>query len=439
MILPAEYAARMKRLLGADYDRYVESLARPPVRGITVNTDKISADEFARNFGFPIKPSGFSDDCFILTDDVKTGRSPFHHGGAVYVQEPGAMLPVIAADLRGDERVLDLCAAPGGKTVQAAKKAAFVLANDVDYGRAGILAGNVERMGFRNVAVCSHYPDYLENAATGFFDVVIVDAPCSGEGMFRKEPAALGGWSEQSVAGCAARQKEILVSADKMLREGGKLIYSTCTFSVEENEEAAAFLVNKMGYELIAPASAVIPYSRGGVCVSGLNGEFMRRVYPHDGVGEGQFFAVLRKTSGGAVRHTDSVKLGKADGVRGFISFRDEYLTAMPEVFRAGEDAVVPAGELPAKIRYLSYGVTVGSARYGSFKPSHNLFSAMWRNVKNHFDADRVLAEKYLRGEEIEGGGSGWLTVKYCGIPLGGGKAADGVIKNHYPKGLRNK
>ena len=99
MILPAEYAARMKRLLGVDYDRYVEALARPPVRGITVNTDKISADEFARNFGFPIKPSGFSDDCFILTDDVKTGRSPFHHGGAAYVQEPGAMLPVIAADL----------------------------------------------------------------------------------------------------------------------------------------------------------------------------------------------------------------------------------------------------------------------------------------------------------------------------------------------------
>ena len=170
MILPAEYAARMKRLLGADYDRYVEALARPPVRGITVNTDKISADEFARNFGFPIKSSGFSDDCFILTDDVKTGRSPFHHGGAAYVQEPGAMLPVIAADLRGDERVLDLCAAPGGKTVQAAKKAAFVLANDVDYGRARILAGNVERMGFGNVAVCSHYPDYLENAGINEFE-----------------------------------------------------------------------------------------------------------------------------------------------------------------------------------------------------------------------------------------------------------------------------
>lgn len=159
MILPDDFVRRMKNLLAGEYDAYERSLAAAPVRAVKVNTDKISVENFVRNCPFALRPSGFSGDCFIVADDAKIGRTPFHHGGAIYVQEPGAMLPVIAAALKGGETVLDLCAAPGGKTVQAAGKARLVIANDIDYARAKILAGNVERMGLRNVAVCSARPE----------------------------------------------------------------------------------------------------------------------------------------------------------------------------------------------------------------------------------------------------------------------------------------
>ena len=166
MILPKAFAARMQRLLGSDYADYEEALNQKPVRAIKVNTNKISVSDFERLSTFSIKPSGFADDCFIVTGDEKIGKTPFHHGGAIYVQEPGAMLPVIAAKLSGDEKVLDLCAAPGGKTVQAAGKSQFILANDVDFGRAKILAGNIERMGFNNVAVSSMSPDIMAEKST---------------------------------------------------------------------------------------------------------------------------------------------------------------------------------------------------------------------------------------------------------------------------------
>lgn len=438
MILPDDFVRRMKNLLAGEYDAYERSLAAAPVRAVKVNTDKISVENFVRNCPFALRPSGFSADCFIVADDAKIGRTPFHHGGAIYVQEPGAMLPVIAAALKGGETVLDLCAAPGGKTVQAAGKARLVIANDVDYARAKILAGNVERMGLRNVAVCSARPEKLSRQFAGCFDVVIVDAPCSGEGMFRKESAALSHWSEANVRGCAARQREILQSADQMLKEGGKLVYSTCTFSTEENEEIVAYLVNQVGYELCAPDAAVLPYSRSGVEIGGLNALNMRRVYPHDGVGEGQFFAVLRKTDAPQKRLWPTFRPKRADNVSLYRRFCEQNLTTVPPAVQFGDVFALPADNFdPAS--FLSTGVRMGTIEFSRFDPAHNLFSAMWRDVMRSEDVDLVRAERYLRGEEIEGGGSGWVAVTYLGVPLGGGKASGGVIKNHYPKGLRNK
>lgn len=437
MILPAAYCARMKKLLGGEYSLYESSLSQPPVRAVKVNTHKISVSDFTEKSGIPVKMPGLFDDCFILGENFKIGKNPLHHGGAVYVQEPGAMLPVIAADFNGGEKVLDMCAAPGGKTVQAACRASEVLANEIDYKRAVTLAGNIERMGFKNVAVSNYSPDALENFYCGYFDAVIVDAPCSGEGMFRKELSAIADWSEENVSGCAARQKKILVSADKTLRAGGKLIYSTCTFAPEENEDNVAFLVRELGYELIAPSPVVIPYSVRGEERSGLNPEYMRRVYPHNGIGEGQFFAVLIKTAGKS-HGFKADKLPSAENNRLFCEFNKKFMKMPLDCKIAGSGVVLSAFDVPQGMRMISRGVKVGELLPSRFVPAHNMFTALWKEVAAYMETDEDLAARYLHGEELPCDLNGWLVVRYLGVPLGGGKASGGTLKNHYPKGLRN-
>ena len=427
----------MKDLLGDAYSDYENSLAGVPVKALKINFNKISAEDFIAESGFPVVTPGIFDDCFLLRGDCKVGKTPFHHGGAVYVQEPGAMLPVIAAGFEGDEKVLDLCASPGGKTVQAATRAKEVLANEIDFKRALTLAGNVERMGFTNVAVCNYSPDALERFYDEYFDAVIVDAPCSGEGMFRKEPAAVANWSEENVAGCAARQKKILRSADKMLRAGGKLVYSTCTFAPEENEENVAFLVRELGYELIAPDASVMPYSVKGLERDGLNPEFMRRVYPHNCVGEGQFFAVLRKTDGKSGRIKEA-KFSKAEKNKAFCDFSKRFMKTLLQCEIIGNSVIKRAFALPDGMRFLSHGVKLGETVSGRFVPAHNLFTALWKDVAAFTELDDVAAGKYLHGEELPCDLTGWVSARYKGVPLGGGKASGGALKNHYPKGLRN-
>lgn len=439
MKLPSEYISEITGILGDSAADYFVSLDKSPTRAVRVNQEKISAADFKEKFGYELTALPFSDSCFLLVGEEKVGKTPFHHGGAFYVQEPGAMLPVIAAPLKKNDKVLDLCAAPGGKTVQAALTVTdgFVLSNEIDSKRAVTLARNVERMGLKNVLVSNCSPVVLEKYYNGYFDVVIVDAPCSGEGMFRKEPLAALNWSKENVLGCAARQKNILDSADKMLRSGGILIYSTCTFSVEENEETVAYLRDEYGYELVKPSAVTISASVSGVSVPGVNGDYVRRVYPHNCIGEGQFFAVLKKTSGNCGKIREN-RLISADKNKPFSEFREKYMNDCPKCFLFGNSIVSVAAPYPDGLKLISRGVKMGEIVGNRFEPDHNLFTAYGNLMKTKLYLDKTGAEKYLRGEEIECDLSGYVCVFYENVALGGGKASGGMLKNRYPKALRN-
>jgi len=440
MNLPKDFTDKMIDLLGSEASEYFASLDLPHVRAVTVNENKIPLGRFNEICSDKITPLGFSKSAYKISDEWKVGASPLHHGGAVYVQEPGAMLPVLAAPVKEGMTALDLCASPGGKTVQTALKigkSGTLVSNEIDYKRAVTLAGNVERMGFDNVIVTNCSATELSDYYDRCFDFIVVDAPCSGEGMFRKNPAAANEWSQASVLGCAARQREIMVAAEKMLAGGGIMVYSTCTFSPEENEQNVYFAVNELGMELIAPEPEVVPYSVKGIDYMGLNGEHMRRVYPHKGVGEGQFFAVLRKNEGGRRKFKPAKTAGKRS--EAFDKFAKSYLTFKPDYLLFGDSVVCPSVSYPNGLRPITRGVKLGDVVGNRFVPHHNLYTAKSEMVKNKLEVDFATAERYLRGEEIDCKQDGFVCVEYEGVSLGGGKASGGRLKNHYPKGLRNQ
>lgn len=254
MILPKAFLERMRSL--PDYEAFLQSYARPPVRGVRVNTLKMSAAEFAARCPFPLDGEVPWEKDGFYTEEPKVGRYLMHAQGLFYSQEPSAMCAVPLLDVKKGECVLDLCAAPGGKGTQIAAKLqgeGLLVLNEKIPDRAKVLARNAERLGIRNAIVLNEEPSRLEKRFASCFDKILVDAPCSGEGMFKKEEAAAEEWSEENVAMCAARQRLILESAARMLKAGGTLVYSTCTFSEAEDEgQVAAFLRDHPEFSLSA-------------------------------------------------------------------------------------------------------------------------------------------------------------------------------------------
>lgn len=444
--LPEEFLRRMQEMLGEEYGAFLKSYEEERAQGLRVNEVKISREKFSELSPFFLTPVEWCETGYYYGKEERPGKHPYHEAGLYYIQEPSAMAVVELLSPEQGERVLDLCAAPGGKTSHIASKLkgdGFLLSNEIHPQRARILAQNVERMGLRNTVVTNENAGHLAERFAGFFDKIVVDAPCSGEGMFRKDENARAEWSPENVALCAERQREILEEADKMLCPGGMMVYSTCTFAREEDEEMVKeFLQKHEEYGLVERdvPEGFVKGERIG----------MYRLFPHKIKGEGHFVAVLKKMGQGSARTLPPIQ-----------ALKDKKLLAPYEEFKKslnlqvegdkyilfGEQLyLVPPEMTDMKgLKVVRPGFHLGSFKKNRFEPSHGLALALKKEEVNStvsFAADSTQIQAYLRGESIPLQNlpevkNGWCLVLADGYSIGWGKVNNGILKNHYPKGLR--
>lgn len=436
-----EYFERMKNAPGIDYDRFLDTADKPAYKAIRVNTLKIQPEELLPLLPFAEEQVPFCNDGYYVSAD-KLGKHPLHHAGAFYVQEPSAMSAVTALDVQPGDKVLDLCAAPGGKSTQIASAlggTGLLWANEIVRPRAHILLSNIERMGIKNAVVSNMSPDVLCPRLEGFFDKVLVDAPCSGEGMFRKDKEAIFEWSVEHSLSCAERQKAIINSAAKAVCPDGVMVYSTCTFSVDENEGVVqSFLADNPDFELIDTG-----------CKFGTPTlDHAVRVYPYHG-GEGHFVAKFRRTKGkvykgGMYRYIEPSKNERVE-IEKFLtdilrnpSFR-HYHVIDDRILNLPDPELLPDMD---GMNILRAGVKLGDFKKNRIEPHHNLATSLTPyEFKRRLitECEDVITACYISGEELEIDNwiNGWGVVTVNGITLGLGKAVDGHLKNKYPKGLR--
>lgn len=459
--LPTEFIDRMQSMLGQEADAFLQSYKELRTQGLRLNPLKLCAGHahFQKlAAAFQLDPVSWCPTGFYYEETTRPGKHPWHAAGLYYIQEPSAMSAVELLQPQPGDIVLDLAAAPGGKSTQIAGKLrgqGLLIANEIHAGRAKILAENIERSGIANAVVLNAAPDQLSQRFPVYFDKIMFDAPCSGEGMFRKDPDAVGEWSVNHVRMCAARQLDILLEAVKLLKPGGRLTYSTCTFNEEENELTIAELQKQLSgqFKLIA----------------------MERIWPHRHKGEGHFAAVLEKHGSEGDRERDQdmdmeknryqtrspakgEKANKAlsGALALFEAFRSETLAGftlgpgepllfgdqlywLPHAEGCSFGSVILHG-----LRSPRPGLHLGELKKKRFEPAHALALAL-PNVEKYaslfyeLTADSPQAYAYLRGEALTTDRSvnGWTVVSVDGFPLGWGKESSGQLKNHYPKGLR--
>ena len=433
----------MKALLGADYATFEATLGAPAFRGVYVNRLKCDVKKFQALFPYSLEPTPFSPNGFYIAPTIEgLGTHPLHHAGAFYAQEPSAMSAAAALEVQPGDKVLDLCAAPGGKTTALAGalgETGLLWSNEYVKQRAFTLLSNVERIGARNVIISNSDAGALANALPAFFDKILVDAPCSGEGMLRREKADYARWNEKNIAICAARQSEILDNAAAMLTSGGSLVYSTCTFNKEENEGVITRFLETHGDFSLVPIDHAFGSPAFGMPAA-------KRIFPKDG-GEGHFVAKLQKT-GEAQRVKYSTFTAKK-APEAFHTFYHEQFHTPPYGIPGsigGKVYLLPP-QMPAvkEVHILRAGVLAGEMKGKLFFPAHQLYSAAHlddcKKTVNFTLTDPRLSA-YLHGEETDVGDltgeKGFHAVAVEGIPLGFGKVSGGKMKNHYPKGLRN-
>lgn len=459
------FEARERALLGARYDEVYRPQGEVR-RALTRNALRCSEARFLQLMGPSVCRAPFCADSFYLLDETaRPGKSPLYHAGAYYVQEVSAAAPAPLLDVQPGQRVLDMCAAPGGKSAQLAGALGgrgLLVANEYDAARANILKSNLERMGVANAVVLNEAPARIAAALPGCFDRVLVDVPCSGEGMFRKEPQAVRQHSQALVQRCAALGAQILDAAAAALRPGGRLVYSTCTFAPEEDEaQVGAFLARHA--EFFTVPCGVGFGSPGEAARCGEHpfcAQHTRRIYPCHG-GEGHFMAVLEKSAAApwpgpgrphaahtAPRAARAERAGRG-GTAAALAFLREYfpqLGAGPDALQTFGSAVhlLAPGAFPhgTQLRVVRAGVPVGKEEKGRFEPAHALFMAYGALCENREELQpgSPLCAAWLRGEAIPAhtARAGWAAVTVAGLPLGFGKASGGMVKNRYPKGLRN-
>lgn len=442
--LPPAFVSRMRAQLGEEADAYFAAMEMPCLRGLRLNPQKPVSDAALEAVGGVEEPVPWYPALGRhLRNDSPAGADPLHEAGAYYLQEPSAMAPVSVLSPRPGECVLDLCAAPGGKSTQIAAELAgegLLVSNEPVPSRAKILSRNIERMGVPNALVVSAQPEALAARWGVLFDAVLVDAPCSGEGMFRRHPETRAEWNPASPMGCAERQRRILGCAAAMLRPGGRLVYSTCTLSPEENEETVRWFLREH------PDFSAQPFSLSGNYGTLDAPEGMLRLYPHRVRGEGHFVACLRRA--GDAPAADLMRPAAerlslpAPAVRAAYSAFAAPLRGLPAANAQLGDALLSAPDLPPLdgVRVLRAGVQLGTLRGKVFAPDHALAMCLSPACGLPVLAlDRAGALRYQSGEALPAPEdmSGWALAVYEGLVLGFGKASGGQFKNHYPKGLR--
>lgn len=452
MDFPEKFALRMQTMLGEAYEPFRAAMEEEhPVKGLRLSEKGKKNRAYIEEY-YRLKKLSYGLDCYELTGEFD-GKHPYHRAGAFYIQDPGAMSAVAAAPVKEGMRVLDLCAAPGGKSTQLAAlvgDTGLLYANEVTPSRCRILCSNIERLGLRRTVVTNAQVQTVASFFDRYFDLVLVDAPCSGEGMLRKSEEARIEWSEENVAMCASRQDGILDEAAKTVRGGGYLLYSTCTYSEEENEGAVLrFLSRHTDFHLRELSAFVVAVTARGRAVNGCT-ELLKcaRFYPHLARGEGQFAALLVRDeeagTGSAKSETAALRLLKTEeaAVREFLKNVLKCPIDVSTVKLGNMICALPPEMAVPPSHVLWAGVPVGEVVKGRLVPHHAFFSAYGelfeRKLALTLDDPRLCA--YLHGDTVDADGmsDGWCAVTLDGMALGGGKVVSGVLKNHYPKGLRS-
>ncbi|MBO8127305.1 MAG: RsmF rRNA methyltransferase first C-terminal domain-containing protein [Firmicutes bacterium] len=452
MQLPPKYLQRMQALLGDEYPAFLQSYEEERTYGLRVNTLKVAAQTFAELAPFHLEPISWAQEGFYYRPEDKPGKHPYHAAGLYYIQEPSAMAVVSVLDPQPGERVLDIAAAPGGKATHIAAKLqgrGLLIANEIVPSRAKVLSQNVERLGIKNCVVTNEPPEVLAERFPQFFHRVLVDAPCSGEGMFRKDPEVVNEWSTDHVIGCSMRQQNILNSSAELIAPGGILVYSTCTFNPVENEQVISHFLEKHPEFSLVQVEGHPEFAPGNPSwANSTDPELTKtvRLWPHRLKGEGHFLAVMRKTDGPAGRHVDyrQQEATKAD-LKPYLEWAGENLNVIPEgqaVLFGPHLYLVPEGcPSLAGLKVLRPGWHLGEVRKRRFIPGHALALALNpAEVKCQVDlaSESEEVQAYLRGETLNlEGEEGWHLVSVDGFSLGWGKLTGTTLKNHYPKGLR--
>ncbi|MCB8979415.1 MAG: RsmF rRNA methyltransferase first C-terminal domain-containing protein [Ardenticatenaceae bacterium] len=453
---PPDFLAKMAGLLGEEFPQFAQSYGMETAVGLRVNTLKLSAADFSTLSPFTLKAVGAHEpNGFLVTDDSRPGSHPYHAAGLYYLQEPSAMVVGGLVDAQPGELVLDLAAAPGGKATHLAvamQGRGLLVANDVHTGRARLLAENLERWGAANALITSAEPEHLAVQFGPIFDRVLVDAPCSGEGMFRKSGPFE--WSEGMVLACSRRQTAVLDTAAQLVKPGGRLVYATCTFSPEEDEAVIAhFLREFPQFELIDPPRfAGFGAGRPSWVDPSLADDNLRkcvRLWPHQFPGEGHFVAVMQRVDDvrpqGFWKPLGSKPPGKKE-LAIWRVFADEVLQTEFDEERLllvnGRLYLLPELAVETgKLHLIRYGLLLGEIRKGHFRPDHALALALKPEEATFAasfaaDADEIAA--YWQGLDFASNGpNGWLLVAVDSFVLGWGKRVNGRLKNHYPRGLR--
>ena len=428
-MLPQEFLDRMQAQLKEEYPQYLASLERPRAVALRLNPLK----KRPQPLPFLREAVAWEPEGFYYDPEARPGLHPYHEAGVYYLQEASAMAPVALLEPQPGERICDLCAAPGGKSTQIAGRLmgqGLLLCNEIHPKRARILSRNIERLGIANALVTNEHPQRLAERLPGYFHRVLVDAPCSGEGMFRKEEAAVTDWSVDTVQMCANRQGEILESAARLLMPGGRLVYSTCTFAPEENEETVARFLAR--HPEFTPEVTQAPWFAPGP-----NGSY--RLWPHRLLGEGHFLAVLKKTGGEEtpILQEPDQKLPKL-----WQEFARQLGIQLPQgkAVQFGTSLYWAPEALPSLkgLKVLRPGLELGELKKDRFEPAHAL--ALWlRDGKTTWPlaADDAQLDAYMNGQTIPASVRGWCQITVDGYGIGWGKGDGKVLKNHYPKGLR--